>query len=175
MDQSKEDGICVWSETQILQWIVCVLTVVADVCTVIMSIRTIVPEYVLHVDSAISLPKDVTTMIHDARRNGFTFGIEGDNWDWCVSDIRCDVLHPSFVNVCYRSRGAWDEMQEILYDTDTKVYVLSIRGYNDAFSPDTIVNRSDMLCKLISNTESVGIWAAHRVALLYICYKFVNF
>lgn len=49
--------------------------------------------------------------------------------------------HPHYISVCCRSRGAWDEAQEVLYDTASGDYVVSVRAYARDFTPESIVMR----------------------------------
>ncbi len=63
-------------------------------------------------------------------------------WEWCFTGVQRAAYHPQFVSLCHRSRGAWDESQEVLYDTACAEYVVSVRAYADAFTPDTVVRRA---------------------------------
>ena len=116
---------------------------------------TVVPEYTVRRDPSIVslLPKDAVDMLDMSRQCGFKLNIENQKWEWCFLDVQHDALYPRFITLCCRSRGAWDEAQEILYDTESKEYAISIRKYNDAFSPDTIVKRSKYVNDVLSHAD----------------------
>jgi hypothetical protein len=118
---------------------------------------TVVPEYIVRRDPSIVslLPKDAVDMLDLSRYSGFKINIENQRWEWCFLDVQHDALYPQFITLCCRSRGAWDESQEVLYDTESKEYAMSIRRYNDAFSPDTIVKRCKYLNDVLSYLPSV--------------------
>ena len=110
---------------------------------------TLVPEYPVHPRAAglvELLPEDARRMFREAGNCAFRVRpAAGDGWEWCFAGVQRAEHHPRYISVCCRSRGAWDEAQEVLCDTASGGYVVSARAFAAAFAPETIVMQAASL------------------------------
>jgi hypothetical protein len=111
------------------------------------------------------LPTDARELLQTASNHGFTirpgYHQPGRAWDWCFTDVQYKAKYPQYATICCRSRGAWDETQEVLHDTKKNQYVTSVHGYQQPFTPDTIVHQSPRVLDLLLVTPS-GDLIVHR-------------